>query len=201
MYTLFEDRATCTFLPMAYPSKTDRQTILFTAMDLVEKDGIDTLAIRTVATALKLAPNALYRYFGGLADLKDALAEESRRILLAELKTAAGNLRDENAIRNIAKTYVNFARERPHVFSLTLLPSARDYLEDAAHLQSWRFVVDHVSDLYGEPRSQEAAVALWAFLHGITALEAASVIGGDKPASGFEFGLELWIRGAHADSQ
>ena len=177
---------------MPYPSKTDRETILSTAMNLVSRDGVDHLAVRSVATALGLAPNALYRYFSSLADLKDGLSEESRRQLLAVLKEAAGAEKDENSVRRIAKAYVQFSRDHPNVFALTLLHSSLEG-EDAAHLQSWRFVVDQVASVYGQQRSQKAAVALWAFLHGITVLESARVLGDQKPSSGFEFGLEMWI--------
>ena len=91
-------------------------------MDQVSRDGIDGLAIRSVAAALGLALNALYRYFSNLAALQDALAEESRRRLLEALHKAAGKKPPEAAIRSIAKAYVRFAREQPQVFSLTLLP-------------------------------------------------------------------------------
>src|SRR5271155_3613980 len=103
---------------MPYPSKTDRQTILATAMEQVSRDGIQKLAIRSVAAALGLAPNALYRYFANLAALEAALAEESRRRLLEVLRKAAGKKPPEEAIRSIARAYLQFAREQRQVFSL-----------------------------------------------------------------------------------
>jgi AcrR family transcriptional regulator len=181
---------------MAYPSKTDRQTILEASLHLVSKGGIENLAIRSVASELGLAPNALYRYFTNLASLRDALAEESRRLLLGKLQSAAQGESAEESVRRVAVAYVQFAREQPHIFSLTLLPSAADVGAAATHLQSWRFVVGQVAKLYGAGRAEKAAVALWAFLHGMTALEAAGVFGEEKPADGFDFGLAMWIRAA-----
>lgn len=183
---------------MPFPSKTDRQTILLTAMDQVSREGINRLAIRSVAAALGLAPNALYRYFSSLAGLQAALADESRRRLQEVLHRAAGKQRPEAAIRSIARAYVRFAREQPEVFSLTLMPSSPETGGDAAHEESWRFVLGHVAGIYGEAEAPEAAAALWAFLHGMTALEAAGVFGERKPASSFEFGLRMWIKGASA---
>lgn len=183
-------------ISMPFPAKTDRQAILAAAMDQVANDGINRLAIRSVAAALDLAPNALYRYFANLAALRDALAEESRRRLLEVLQKAAAKKRPEEAIRGIAKAYVRFAREQPEVFALTLLPSTADTREDASHVQSWRFVLEHVARLYGQKKAPEAAVALWAFLHGMTVLEAAGIFGERKPASSFEFGLRMWIETA-----
>src|SRR3984893_17996104 len=181
---------------MPYPSKTDRQPILPTAMEQVSKEGINKLAIRSVAARLRLAPNALYRYFANLAALEGALADESRRRLLEGLQKAAGKKAPEQAIRSIAQAYVRFAREQPQVFALTLMPSASESDEDASHLQSWRFVLSHVACIYGEEKAPEAAVALWAFLHGITALEAAGGFGERNAASSFEFGMRMWIRAA-----
>ena len=168
-------------------------------MEQVSRDGIGKLAIRSVAAALGLAPNALYRYFSNLAALEAALAEESRRRLLGALERAAGKKAPEEAIRSIARAYVRFARDQPQIFSLTLLPS--DAEGDAVHVQMWRFVLGHVAGIYGEQGAPEAAVALWAFLHGMTALEAAGVFGERKPASSFEFGLRIWLRAAFADSR
>jgi AcrR family transcriptional regulator len=181
---------------MSYPSKTDRQTILETAMNLVSKAGVESLAIRSVAAELNLAPNALYRYFPNLAGLRGALAEESRRRLLEELKSAAREKPAQESIRGIAMAYVQFAREQPHIFSLTLLPPSSDGEAAATHLQSWHFVVAQVAQIYGTQRSEKAAVALWALLHGMTVLEAAGVLGEEKPADGFGFGLDMWIHAA-----
>lgn len=164
-------------------------------MEQVARDGVDKLAVRSLAAALGLAPNALYRYFSNLADLHAALAEESRRQLGEALQKAAGKKPPEAAIRSIAQAYVRFAREQPHLFSLTLMPPAAGK-DDAAHVQLWTFVLGHVARVYGEQRAPEAAVTLWAFLHGMTALEAAGVFGERKPLSSFEFGLRMWIAAA-----
>jgi len=42
----------------------------------------------------------------------------------------------------------------------------------------------------------EAAIALWAFLYGMTALEAAGVFGERKPAGSLGFRLQMWINAA-----
>ncbi len=181
---------------MPYPSKTDRQAILSIAMEQVAQDGIQKLAIRSVAAALGLAPNALYRYFSNLAALQAALADESRRRLLRALESAAGKKPPEEAIRSIARAYVRFAREHPQLFSLTLRPLLAETEDEGPHVQSWSFVLAHVARIYGEEKAPEAAITLWAFLHGITALEAARVFGERKPASSFEFGLRMWMRAA-----
>jgi hypothetical protein len=58
------------------------------------------------------------------------------------------------------------------------------------------FFVDQVHQITGRSKTQEAAVALWAFLHGIAALQSADAFNKEKPASSFEFGLSAWIQAA-----
>lgn len=180
---------------MGHPAKTDRAAILAAAMKEVETHGIERLAIRSVAATLGLAPNALYHYFDSLAALREALADESRRLLLESMKKSAGRKGPAEGIRSIAEAYVRFARDHPEIFSLTLRPSGNDG-DDAAHLRSWQFVLGQVSRLYGEKRAPEATLALWAFLHGMTVLQQAGVFGKMKPASSFMFGLQMWINAA-----
>jgi hypothetical protein len=66
--------------------------------------------------------------------------------------------------------------------------------DDATSHQSlWTFTVEQVQRIAGSDRTAQASVALWAFLHGAVALEAAQVLGEIKPASGLEFGFEAWL--------
>jgi hypothetical protein len=116
--------------------------------------------------------------------------------LLEALQKAAGKKPPEEAIRSIARAYVRFAREQSQVFALTLAPSAIESQSEPSHLKSWHFVLEQVARIYDEERAPEAAVTLWAFLHGMTVLEAAGVFGERKPASSFESGLQMWISSA-----
>ena len=181
---------------MPYPSKTDRSAILAAAMDQVARDGLTGLSLRSVAATLGLAPNALYRYFADRAALEAALAEESQRLLFGVLQKAVGRKSPEAAIRGLAQAYLRFARDEPHLFALTLMPSMAEAGSEPAHVTMWRFVQQQVGNLYGERRTPQAAVTLWAFLHGMTALEAAGVLGKQKPTTSFDFGLRLWIDAA-----
>jgi len=198
MYSVHQYSMTgqCKMVVMGHPTKTDRAAILAAAMKQLETAGAEKLAIRSLAAMLGLAPNALYHYFDSLAALQEALADESRRILLQQMEKAAGRKGPAQAIRAIAEAYVRFAHERPAIFSLTLRPSGNEGDEDAAHLRSWQFVLGQVSRLYDEKRAPEATLALWAFLHGMTLLKQAGVFGKMKPASSFAFGLEIWIEAA-----
>lgn len=181
---------------MAYPSKTDRKTILAAAMEQVEQQGLRGLSLRSLAASLELAPNALYRYFADRAVLESALSGEASHRLHAAMQRAVRKGSSELAIRGIARAYLNFARKHPNLYELLLLPRETEDEKEAAHGSLWHFVVDHVTALTGPQRAEDASIALWAFLHGMTQLEAAKVFGEEKPGTSFDFGLNAWIAAA-----
>lgn len=97
-----------------------------------------------------------------------------------------------HVLLHLARAYIKFAREERHLYEILMLPTL-GLGKCSAHRKLWLFVVNQVARLSGLSQAREAAIALWAFLHGMTALEAAKVFGEEKPASSFEFGLNSWL--------
>ena len=185
----------CTVFLMAYPAKTDRGSILTSALEQVEQEGVENLAIRAVAAKLGLAPNALYRYFENLAALEAALAEEVRRQMLDAMRQAVGRKGPAEAIRAISEGYLRFALERPRVFALYLKTyGAEDHTPQCK--QNTEFFMQHVARVYGEKRAGEASHALWAFLHGSAVLLDAGLVSAEQAFANLKFGLQIWIDGA-----
>ena len=177
---------------MPYPSKTDRQTILSAAVKQLARVGIRDLSLRNLAASLDLAPNAIYRYFADRSALEAALASEAARQLELALRKAADGCEPVTAIRGMSSAYIKFAKDNRHLYDV--MTSARAPEHDATSHQSlWTFTVEQVRRVAGSERAAEASVALWAFLHGAVALEAAQVFGESKPASGLGFGLDAWF--------
>ena len=177
---------------MPYPSKTDRQTILSAAVKELVHGGIRDLSLRNIAASLDLAPNAIYRYFSDRRALESALANEAARQLELALRKAAHGREPVPAIRKMSSAYIRFARDNRHLYEamMSLHVSGHDA---TSHLSLWAFTVEQVQRIAGSDRAPQASVALWAFLHGAVALEAAQVLGEIKPASGLEFGFEAWL--------
>ncbi len=154
--------------------------------------------MRGLAASLGVAPNALYRYFADRAALEAAMSAESARRLKSVLKLAAHKKGPVDAVRRMALAYIRFARENPHLYELLMAPSTPSEEDAESHNDLWNFVVDRVALITTQFRAREGAVALWALLHGIVALEAAQVFGEKKPFSGFQFGLDAWLTAASA---
>jgi AcrR family transcriptional regulator len=180
---------------MPYPSKTDRNAILSAAVEALSRGGIRDLSLRNIAASLEIAPNALYRYFSDRAALEAALADECARQLELALRKAAHCCTPVKAIRKMVTAYLQFARDNRHLYEVMMSFHTPDH--DSSSRQSlWLFTVEQVQRLIGEIRAREASVALWALLHGAVTLEAAQVLGENKPASGFDFGLNAWLLAA-----
>jgi AcrR family transcriptional regulator len=177
---------------MPYPSKTDRQSILSAAIKELVHGGIRNLSLRNIAASLDLAPNAIYRYFSDRGALEAALANEAARQLELALRKAADVCEPVTAIREMSSAYIRFARDNPHLYEAMMSLHAPGH-DATSHLSLWAFTVEQVQRIAGSDRAAEASVALWAFLHGAVALEAAQVLGEIKPASGLEFGFEAWL--------
>ncbi len=180
---------------MAHPAKTDRNSILAAAMELVEEYGVEDLAIRAVAVKLGLAPNALYHYFPNLAALKASLAEEARLRMLALMQKAAGRKQPAQAVQAISETYLRFALEHSRVFDL-YLRTAGSADGNPQCTKNVQFFLEIVGRVYGEARAWDASHALWALLHGIAVLREAGVLGKTQASSALKFGLTMWIEAA-----
>src|ERR1700681_4897499 len=182
----------CKVFLMPYPSKTDRQTILSAAVKDLTHGGIRNLSLRNLAASLDLAPNAIYRYFSDRSALEAALANEAARQLELALRKAAEGCEPVTTIREMSPACIKFARDTRHLYEVMMSLHAPEH--DATFRQNlWAFTVDQVQRIAGSGRAAQAAVALWAFLHGAVALETAQVFGESKPASGLEFGLDAWL--------
>ena len=177
---------------MPYPSKTDRPTILSAAVKELIRGGIRDLSLRNIAASLDLAPNAIYRYFSDRRALEAALANEAARQLELALRKAAQGCEPVTAIREMSSAYIKFARDNPHLYEAMMSLHAPGP-DATSHQSLWTFTVEQVQRIAGSDRAAQASVALWAFLHGAVALEAAQVLGDIKPESGLEFGFEAWL--------
>jgi AcrR family transcriptional regulator len=176
-----------------YPSKTDRQTILSAALKQLAQVGIRDLSLRNLAASLDLAPNAIYRYFSDRSALEAALAGEAARQMELALRRAADGHEPVAAIREMSSAYLKFAKDNRHLYDVMMSPHVPKH-DATLHESLWMFTVEQVKRIAGRDRAAQASVALWAFLHGAFALEAAEVLGESKPASGLGFGLDAWFK-------
>jgi len=175
---------------MPYPAKTSASQILAAAVELLEREGESGLSIRALAADLHLSPNALYRYYPSREALLAAVAVQGAEWLLTDLQAARG------ALPQMAHIYLKFAQERPALYDLYMTCNSLNAEQRQIYDQHWELVVGALEPLAGV-RRKEAAITLWAYLHGLVGLERSGVYDfrSDKPRDTTDFGLGLLVAG------
>jgi hypothetical protein len=128
------------------------------------------------------------------------LAAEVAVRLLAALRrqTDITGHSPEQTLQAMAVEYMRFAREQRLLYEALLIPRPAVGADAIGPEQLWSFVLNLVAQVSGTAAAPEATVALWAFLHGMAALQSANAFDDEKPFSSFEFGLKAWMLAANA---
>jgi AcrR family transcriptional regulator len=94
--------------------KVTRDVVLATALELIDRDGIDGLSMRRLARALGRDPMTLYRHAPNKAALLDSVAET----VLAKLTVDSADRDWAAQLRTVARDYRRLALDHPHVVPL-----------------------------------------------------------------------------------
>jgi AcrR family transcriptional regulator len=153
-----------------------RRAALDIALDILEREGAESLNLRAVAERAGVTPMALYRHFDDKAALLAAIGEHGFTLLRARLLDAGveGPARQTLAAWGVA--YVLFARDHPHVYRLMYggPPAWQDEARRAA-------LPDQPDTVFGmmtafmraEFPSGDVDLAMltaWSFIHGLASL-------------------------------
>lgn len=187
---------------MAYPSKTDRNTITNAALTLVEREGQEALTLRRLAGEIGVTANALYRYFESRDMLVAAAADAVAHRLYVAIEKAMSELPSDVAVqdcvRKLLAVYSDFA-ERNQALYRTFLSAKREagarLPEPRYHDLLWDQSLSIIEPLVGARDGPAATVSLWGLLHGMWALRQAGVLGGKKPAETDDYAFNAFIRG------
>jgi len=138
--------------------------IVAAAREVLEKEGLAALTMRTVATRLGIRAPSLYKHFPDKDTLEAAIISDGFVEMAEEFERAGDGV--PASLGDLAAAYRAFARAHPHLYRLmTDQELRRDLLvpgvEDRAALP--------VYVAAGE--DADRARAVWAFAHGMTMLE------------------------------
>ncbi len=131
---------------MVYPSKLDRSSIVAAGMELLAREGLRGLSLRAIASALEVAPNALYRHVPDRKGMERMLAAEvAVRLHAALMRRVTCNQSTEEAIRAMAAEYLRFAREHRLLYEALLVPRPAEGPDAIGPARLWSFVLDLVT--------------------------------------------------------
>ena len=181
---------------MAYPAKLNRRLILDAALKVLAKQGLAGMSLRSVAAALHVVPNAVYHHFD-LEHLRTAVASEVAVLVNAALSQALSPEQSpEEAIWALIRSYMKFAKEQHFLYEALLVPRPASGEDAIGPRQLWLFYIEQIGRVSGPERAPEAAVALWAFMHGMVALQSVDAFNEEKPFTSLDFGIHAWMQSA-----
>ena len=150
-------------------------------IDLVAKYGLEGFSLRKVAAACNVTHAAPYSHFAN----KDVLLEEMQIYITdsfsSELeKTIAKCKKQEDLLMELGQAYLRFFVKHPnyYIFLFGQANIALDLTEKADSKKNYKpfeifkSVVTQIliKNKYPEEKHNDAIIALWAFVHGITSL-------------------------------
>lgn len=162
-----------------------RQALLDAALATLEAEGLDKLSLRGLAKSVGVSPTAVYGHFADKTELLIALHTGGFKVLRETLELALATLPEaapgDERVRALGLAYMQFARERPHLFDAMFFWTpdfsrvTQEQLQEGVGSE-W-LLRDTIIDMLKEEGVQlsaaEAAVAsfsAWALVHGISTL-------------------------------
>lgn len=206
------------------PARLDRARTVETALDLLDKAGLDALTMRRLADAMGVQAGALYRYFATKQDLLTAMAERMLSDVSAPRGPVGGDWSERLAdLAGAMRTALLAHRDGARVFAgthstgahtLHFADTAIGVLREAgfddadaarALMAVANFTVGHTleeqaalepdAEAPADPGRLRDAVAAGSYPHLTATLP---VLTSTDFTAHFEFGLRLLIEGLHA---
>lgn len=158
---------------MAPRNSINLNNILKAATEIVDTSGVDELTLTALAQKLDIRSPSLYNHFNGLVGIRKLLSVYGLEQLLNVLIRAAIGRSGDEAIHEMAKAYVKFARSHPGLYEVTLQAPGP---QDSEVVQVGQEIVDLVTQVLKAYQLEELdaihmARALRSILHGFASLE------------------------------
>lgn len=151
----------------------DRQMIVQAAAEIADTQGTEAVTLAAVAKKLNIRTPSLYNHVDGLPGLRQLLSLYGLEQMYEKLDTACGGRSGDDAVRALAKAYLEFARTRPGIYELTLRAPDPQQPEVAAAGERLVGLLVRILDDYGltEEEALHTVRGLRSILHGFASLE------------------------------
>jgi AcrR family transcriptional regulator len=173
-----------------------RRLIISTARKLAEAEGWDAVTTRRLSEEIEYSQPVLYKHFSGMDDIAAAVAIDGFGELADTLaKARSGAAAPEQALRQVAHAYLDFARTNPALYdamftrSTTLRFAAAETPQPlVVAFAELREVIKAIND---DQDVDTLTEVLWAALHGLTSL----TLGGRLPQGYDSDRVEILVAG------
>ena len=151
-------------------NKVTREQIVQTALEMVCRDGMETLNARALAAALACSTQPIFSNFSAMEELRDAVMQEA----LARYGAYQQRAKEQKEVppyKASGLAYIRFAVEQPQLFRLLFMCS-RTQQQMTAVSPELEEVLAVIRAATGYPREKALRFHLeqWAFVHGIAVI-------------------------------
>lgn len=152
-----------------------RRLITATARGLAEREGWDAVTTRRLSTEIEYSQPVLYKHFGSMEDIVDAVALEGFEELAAALHAARGDsTAPADELSRAATAYSDFAADNPALYDamFTRPTRLRFAVEDTPSpmVQAFGELREAVATIAGARDVDTLTEVFWAALHGLVML-------------------------------
>jgi AcrR family transcriptional regulator len=149
-----------------------RAAVLAAAADVIARDGVDQLSLRSLAVELGVSHTAPRHHFGSREGVLTALAREGYELLADALENAASN----GDFAAVGVAYVLFAVDHPGHFAVMhrpeLVDGANSDLQRAQHRTAAQLNAGARTHGGGSAEGiAVASIAAWSLVHGMATLQ------------------------------
>jgi len=148
-----------------------RSTLIAMALETIEQEGPEQLALRTLAQRAGVSGMAPYRHFADKASLLEAVARQGFAELRDEMR-AVEDADPTKALVAFGVVYVRFACARPGLFRLMFggpPPTPGEQLAETPGTV-FELLSNCVAQLVPPSRRQITLLACWSIVHGLASL-------------------------------
>jgi AcrR family transcriptional regulator len=172
----------------ATPKLSDDR-VLRSAHGIVEKHGVDSLSMQSVAAALDVTAPALYKRYGD----RDAIVRAVQRRAFATLADA---LAGKRSIPELAAAYRTFARKHPFVYEAMFRDAgALEPADLEARRAAMAPLFSAIAGLVPPNDALKAARLLTAFVHGFVEMERLRAFQlGDDVDGAFAYAIDALVQ-------
>ncbi len=158
-----------------YHKGVTRDSVIQTAVNIVEQNGMSGFSMHTLAGELGIKTASLYKHVSGLDDVITEVGCYALRLLEKEVESAIGDQHGDDAVMALAFAYRKYAHSHSELYKTILNMQKMDnetLMKDAAILAEIVVKVLDDFDLTWEEKSHWQRI-LRSFMHGFIAHEEA----------------------------
>lgn len=167
-----------------------RQLITATARTLAETEGWDAVTTRRLSSEIEYSQPVLYKHFGSMEDIVEAVALEGFGELAETLRGARLASKEGDEVARVASAYIDFARGNPALYDAmfnraTRLPFGAKN-RPASLSDSFRELRDAAATIGAAGDLETRTEVLWSALHGLVMLSRTARLRPDHDAERME---------------